>query len=205
MNFGVYCSAAYFAPYMLNDLKFSYIQFVLVDVIQLVVKYLVFPVWGKLNDKHKSSTILGIAGFSMPLVPILWAFSRNFYELVLIQIYAGVTWAAFDLSSFNILLDTTDKSKREKYIAYYNVLNGFAILFGSLFGTLVVKNSFFWSNYIFVFMVSGLLRYSASIFFLGKLKALKTIQKLKFDELFKEAISITNQEFNRIFVKTKGL
>lgn len=205
MNFAVYCPAAYFAPYVLNDLKFSYLEFVIVDVMQLVVKYLVFPIWGRLNDKYKSSSILAIAGFSMPLVPILWAFSRNFYELILIQIYAGITWAAFDLSSFNILLDTTNKSKREKYISYYNILNGFAILFGSLFGTVIVNNSFFWSNYIFVFMVSGLLRFSASIFFLDKLKALKTIEKLKFKQFFIEVTSIANEEFNRVFAKAKRL
>ena len=121
----------------------------------------------------------------MPITPILWMLSTNFYVLVLIQFYSGAVWAGFELSSFNFIFDTTTSSNRARCVAYYNILNGVAIFAGALLGSLFVQfHSLFWSKYYIVFLLSGLLRYAVSIAFLPKLKEVRKVSKISNGKIF---------------------
>ncbi len=132
MNFSVYVSAPFFTPYMLKDLHMSYLIFTISNAISILMKYITIPVWGRLSDKYGTKKLLGLAGYTMPLVPFMWLLSGNFWYICLVQAYTGVVWAAFEIASFNFILDVTTPQKRATCVAYYNLLNGLAILTGSV-------------------------------------------------------------------------
>jgi MFS family permease len=185
MNFSVYLSAPFFTPYMLRDLQLDYMTFTIVNASAIVVKFLSMQVWGRASDQYGTRKVLSLSGFLMPVVPVLWVFSDNVYYLILIQVYAGFIWAGFELSSLNFIFDTTTPQKRPTAIAYYNVLNGICLFAGSMTGALLVKyNNFFWSKYLLVFILSGILRCVASLIFVPKLKEVRIVESIPYSSLF---------------------
>jgi MFS family permease len=184
MNFCVYLAAPYFTVYMISDLGFSYLTFTFVSAASILVKYLSMPVWGMTADRFGTRKIMSLTGFLMPMVPILWLFSANFWYLILIQFFSGFIWAGFELSTFNFIFDTTTAAKRSTCVAYYNVLNGFGIVIGAVLGSLIVRyNNLFWSKYLLVFLLSGILRFAASFIFLPKLREVRPVESIPYSTL----------------------
>jgi MFS family permease len=185
MNFSVYLAAPFFTPYMLKDLQLDYMTFTIVNASAIVVKFLSMPVWGRVSDQYGTRKVLSLSGILMPVVPVLWIFSGSMYYLILIQILAGFIWAGFELSSLHFIFDTTTPVKRPTAIAYYNVLNGICLFAGSMAGALLVKyNSLFWSKYLLVFVLSGILRGLASYVFIPKLKEVRIVESIPYSSLF---------------------
>lgn len=190
MNFAVFMSAPFFTAYMLYDLKMNYMTFAIVSAVSIIVKYLSMPLWGKASDRFGTRKVVGLSGFLMPIVPILWLFSTNVWYLILIQAYSGFIWAGFELASFNFIFDATLPERRATYIAYYNVLNGVGIFLGAVIGSFIVMhNHVFWSIYLFVFLISGILRYVVSFIFVPKLKEVREVEHIHYPELFLKIIT----------------
>ncbi|MFH1915639.1 MAG: MFS transporter [Nanoarchaeota archaeon] len=190
MNFAVYLAAPYFAAYMLKDLRLDYMTFAFINGAAIIVKYLSMPVWGKMSDKYGTLKVLRLSAFLMPIVPILWVFGDSFWYLIIIQIYAGFAWAGLELSSFNFIFDTTRPSQRASFVSYYNVLNGVALLFGAIIGSVIIRyNHVFWSKFILVFLVSGIFRFLVTFLFVKRLKEVRTVESISYKDLFFKVIT----------------
>jgi MFS family permease len=184
MNFSVYLAAPFFTVYMLSTLKFDYMTFTIVSAVAMLVKYLCMPIWGKAADRFGTRKVLSLTGFLMPMSPIMWLFSTNVRYLIVAQVYSGFTWAGFELASFNFIFDTTSAEKRTTCVAYYNVLGGVAIFFGAIIGSLIVNyNNVFWSKYLLIFLISGLMRYVASFVFVPRLKEVRPVEHIPYTRL----------------------
>lgn len=190
MNFSVYLSAPFFTPYMLDDLKFDYKTYTIVNAAAMVVKLLSVSVWGRASDQFGTKKILSLSGFMMPVIPLFWLFSRDVYYLIVIQMFSGFIWAGFEISSFNFIFDTTSPSKRATCVAYYNVLNGLSIFSGAMLGSFIAgHNSLLWSKYLLVFFLSCVLRYTASFVFIPKLREVRAVEEIGYPRLFLKIIS----------------
>ena len=202
MNFSVYMAGPFFAAYWLYDLKLSYVAYMIIIVAQFVTRYISLPIWGMLSDTYGTKKILSLTGYLMPVVPFLWLFSTSFYYLILIQFYAGIVWAGFELSSFNFVFDTTTPPKRARCVAYYNVINGVLIFLGVTIGSLIVRyNQLFWTKYYLVFLVSGVLRYAVSIYFLPKLREVRKVSDITYNKIFFKLVHmIITERFNIAFL-----
>lgn len=185
MHFSVYIASPYFVAYLLKDLHLTYLNFMLVTAVALIIRYLTIPVWGKMNDEYGALKILTAASFMLPIIPILWLFSSSLWYLILIQVYAGFSWAGFELGAFNFLLDTADPHKRIHYLSYYNIIGGFMILIGSLCGAIILKfNNFFSSRYMLVFLLSGILRFFVVFALVHKIKEVRPVSPVRYRHMF---------------------
>jgi len=185
MNFFVFLSAPFFTAYMLYDLEFSYLTFTLINCTSLLVKILVMPLWGKASDRFGRKKVLTLAGFLMPLTPLLWLFSSSLWYLLAIQVYAGFVWAGFEIAAFNYIFDTVQPSKRARCVAYYNVVNGSMIFIGGIAGGLIASlPAVLLSSYYMIFLISGLGRYCVSLLFLHKLEEPRTVRPISYHRLF---------------------
>ena len=190
MNASVYISAPFFTPYMLYDLKMDYMTFTIINAAAIITKIIFLPVWGRSSDRFGNRKVLSLTGFLMPITPILWMFSHDFSYLIVIQVYSGFIWSGFEIASFNFIFDTTSPQKRATAIAYYNVINGIAIFTGAMIGGLIVRyNTVFWSKYILVFVISGVMRYIVSFVFIPKLKEVRQVERIPYSKLFFKVIS----------------
>jgi MFS family permease len=126
----------------------------------------------------------------MPIVPLLWLFSGDVYYLILIQFYSGFIWGGFEISSFSFIFDTTTPQSRATDVAYYNAINGIALVTGALAGSLIARyNDLFWSKYLLIFGISGLLRYLASAVFIPRIREVREVEMIPYSRLFLKVIS----------------
>ena len=190
MNFSVFLASPFFTPYMLQDLNLSYLIFTVVNAAAIVVKVLSMPVWGRAADRFGARRVLSLTGALMPLVPIFWLLSSDVAWLIAIQAYSGFIWGGFEVAAFSFIFDTTSPQKRATCVAYYNMINGAALISGALLGSLVVRmNALFWSKYLLVFLLSGILRFFASIIFLPRLREVRKVETIGYSRLFLKVVT----------------
>ncbi|MEM4271454.1 MAG: MFS transporter [Candidatus Pacearchaeota archaeon] len=157
--FSVAVGGSFFSVYMLKDLGFSYIVYMIVSLSTSVFSLLSLPLWGKLSDRIGNKNLLMIGSVFISIMPFLWLFSKNPIYLALIpQLISGIGWSAFNLSSTNFIYDATPKHKRAFLLSYYNILLGFGSFIGSFIGGILAQDlpKFgFFTNLLILFAISG--------------------------------------------------
>lgn len=161
LNFAANVSGPFFAIYMINDLKFNYLQYTFLTCVPSLVIILTMRFWGRLCDR---------IGYVMPMrffvtmvlgLPLVWVLTRNYWLLVTVQMFAGMAWGGMNMASFNYTLDAIGSKNRIRSIAYLNVISSFFIFAGSITGGLVapVLPQITGSQIHSIFLVSVLLRF----------------------------------------------
>jgi hypothetical protein len=120
-----------------------------------------------------------ISGFLLPLIPILWVLSPNFYYLFILEFVGGIAWAGFNLSSSSFIYDATTPQKRLRCVSYMNLFNNFGIFFGAALGGLLLRyenlsffthNILIQNNILILAIISGVLRLVVALIFLPTLR-----------------------------------
>ncbi len=161
-------SAPFFAVYMLKVLNFSYFEYSMNLVAAIATQFFILRFWGKLSDKHGNRYIMLICSAALPVVPVLWLFSANYYYLLLVQLMSGLAWSGFNLTTANYLYDIRPhQTNFATYAALQAVVTAVMVFMGGLAGgylaafsaVLVNLTPFSLGSGLFiVFVVSGILR-----------------------------------------------
>ncbi len=148
MSAMVAISAPFFAVYMLEHLKFTYLEFVLAGISSIVTQFLTLKYWGKFSDKFGNRFVMMICTGAISLVPVLWLFSGDFIYIVLIQAFSGLWWSGFTLSSANYLYDIRPHhSNFATYAATQAALAAVCVFVGSLLGGIIASYSNVFNEY----------------------------------------------------------
>lgn len=139
MNFAVNISSPFLALYMLRDLGFDYLSYTVITLAATLTMNLAMNTWGIHADTVGNRRVLRLASLYLPVIPILWLFSHHKLYLIAIQIVGGFFWAGFNLSASNFIYDAVTPEKRTRCVAYFNVVNGFAIALGAATGGMLVR------------------------------------------------------------------
>lgn len=187
MSFAVNLAAPFFTPYMLHSvaeggLGFSYLQFTIITAVATSGGFLVLRHWGLISDRFGNKRVMVFTGFLIPFVPLFWLFSSNFYYLLFIELFSGVIWAGFNLTTANYVFDLVGSKYRMIYNAYYNVLTTIAVFVGALVGSALHVVSLWIGihDITLLFSVSFLLRFAIALFFFTKLKELRDVEGFHF-------------------------
>jgi MFS family permease len=124
MNGTAQIAGPFFAVYMLRDLHWSYLQFTINMAVFLLAQTLFVRWWGSISDRHGNRSVLVATSWLMPLLPLLWIFSQNYFVLLLAQVLSGACWSGFNLAAGNFVYDAVTQAKRARVFSYYNLLNG---------------------------------------------------------------------------------
>jgi MFS family permease len=179
-------SAPFFAVYMLNDLGFSYLQYSMNAIASILTQFLTLGLWGRFTDKYGNRIVMQFCCFTIPLIPVLWMLSPDFYYLLGVQMVSGFVWSAFSLSTANYLYDIRpQRSDFAVYAATQSALGALAVFMGAIAGGLIAAaapwvfvktgistgiNSWITSPLFLVFIATTLLRMAVSIWFLPRAK-----------------------------------
>ncbi|MBI2652204.1 MFS transporter [Candidatus Woesearchaeota archaeon] len=196
-KFATYIAAPFFAVYMLRNLGFSYWQFTILAAAELIASFIAVGIWGKLIDERGTKFVLYISGMLTPLIPLLWLFSKNFYYLILVEIFSGLSWAGFNLSASNFIFDAVKPENRVRCIAYYKFFEGIAIVLGAALGGFLINHLPMWifaSTILLVFLISGALRLITSLTLLPTLKEARLIELDIEHSFFKRYLTIRPSE-----------
>lgn len=134
LQIGVYIGAPYFTPFMLQELRFSYLELTLATACVVAAKFLLLPTWGHLIDARGARRIYPLALLLVALVPLPWIFAHGLLVVAFAQAFSGASWACYEITYFAVLLDATFKRTRPQTLAAQSVLNGTGQLLGSLLG-----------------------------------------------------------------------
>ncbi|HEY2920589.1 MAG TPA: MFS transporter [Candidatus Binatia bacterium] len=134
LTFATYLAAPFFAVFMLRDLQLSYLIYMALQVGSSLASLVALPLWGRHADLVGNVRVLRLSSFLAALIPMFWLFSHNPAYLMLVQMFAGFSWAGVTLSAGNFIYDAVTPQKRVRCIAYFNVINGLALFLGSSLG-----------------------------------------------------------------------
>lgn len=178
MNFAVYLSAPFFAVLMLQHLSFSYLEYSIITVSAPFVMYVVMHTWGKVADKIGNAKVLTITSPLIAVVPVFWVLDSHIVYLLVVQIFSGIVWSGFTISSFNYMFDASASSKRVRYISYFNLINGIMISAGAMTGGYLIQMlpAVNGSSIYTILLVSGLLRLGITLVFAKRLKEMRLVE-----------------------------
>ena len=159
MQCGVYVSGPYFAPYMLKELRLSYAGYATLLGVSFVAKFLLLPFWGRVAHRGGAQRLLWIG--SLGIIPLAsgWTVSDNYGWLLLLQLFAGAAWGAYELAMMLMFFETIPEEERTSILTLYNVANSSAIAAGSLIGAGILKYvGVSVEAYMWVYLTSTLMR-----------------------------------------------
>lgn len=131
-HFTVYWSAPYFAPFMLEELRFSYAEYMAGALCVIVFKALLTSVWGRFIDRKGAKPVFLTAMLCVALVPLPWVFVGGLSTVLIAQALSGSSWSGFEVSYFSLLLENSTRKTRPFVFAAQSASNGLFQLAGVL-------------------------------------------------------------------------
>jgi MFS family permease len=167
MNTAVGISAPFFAVYMLRELGLSYLEYTVLAGTSVFTQFLTLTTWGRIADVYGNRLLLIVTSISLPIVPLLWLVSADFWYLIVAQAVSGLTWSGFTLGAGNLLYELVPRTRRAAYVAFHNVGTAAGVFGGAMIGAALIlvlppRTVFFGegvaSRLLYLFAISGLLR-----------------------------------------------
>jgi MFS family permease len=189
MQFAVAISGPYFTLYLLRDLELSYLEFMIVTTMSVLVQLLTLNRWGRLSDLFGNRLLLITTGSIITFIPALWLISTNFFWLLAVQTLSGLGWAGFTLSATGSVFDLTPREHRATLFAAHNVLAAMAVFLGASVGAalapLIPEQVSLFGGTLDVltplhglFLVSALTRLGVALTFLPLLKEVRRVRPM---------------------------
>jgi MFS family permease len=217
-QFSVAIASPFFTVYMLRDLQFSYVAFMTNTGMAILAQFLTLNQWGRISDVFGNRRILAATGMLIPLMPLLWIFSTNFWYLLVIQALSGLAWAGFSLSAGNFLYDLIARDKRATYLAIHNVLASTGIFAGAMLGGYLgavlptqvelFGTTFSWfSPLLGVFAISTVVRAIIVIALVPKIREVRNVRDISLTDLMFRVTrvnALAGMVFDVLGTKPKG-
>ncbi len=179
-NAALMVASPFFAVYMLEELKFSYVTLMLVTLSSTLIYLITIPLMGRISDRYGNKRLLQIANVAFIFSPLPWMMLRDPILLIIIpQLFAGVANAAFVIGTTNFTYDSVSPRHRPLCVAYSNIMVGVGTFVGALLGGFILKyyNSGSEVSYIFLFGIAAFLRFLVAFIYLPKIKEIKPVKK----------------------------
>jgi MFS family permease len=144
----VYLSSPFVVPFVVEELRFSYLWLMAALAIQYLLKALLQSRFGSSIDRHGPRAVWIVAALACAVVPLpcIWAGALppsgsaaipwGGLWILASQSFAGIAWGCFEIALFVLILETTFRATRPHAVAAQSILNGFGQLTGSLLGGL---------------------------------------------------------------------
>jgi len=194
MQLSVAIASPFFAVFMLRDLQFGYAQFMVNTGMSVLAQFLTLTQWGRISDVFGNRRVLAVTGLMLPLMPLLWIVSQNFWYLLVVQMLSGLSWAGFTLGASNFLYDLIAPQRRATYLAAHNILASAGTFCGALLGGYLgmvlpgqidfLGVSLTWlSPLLAVFAISAAARTAVLLVLLPKIHEVRKVRPISFPEV----------------------
>lgn len=178
--FATMIASPFFAIYMLRNLGFSYITFMLVIMSQVFFTALMMKIWGKFADKYGNYEVIKLTIILASFYPILWLFSNKIIFLILgPSLIGGIAWSGLNLATSNFIFDAVTPQKRSLVLSYFNVTVGIGVFLGAGLGGLLAKTITirFMDTILFIFLISAFARLITGMLLISKIKEVRKTEK----------------------------
>ena len=186
ISLSVSFSAPFFSVYMLRDLKFSYLTYVIINATSTLAMLIFMPFWGKRIDKAGSIKVMKAAALFITILPMLWLFSSNVYYLCGVQVIGGFGWAGCNLALNLFLYDAAPAENRTRYLALSNALIFGGAALGSLLGGIMapILPAIMMNRLFTIFLISSIARIMVVIFFMPGISEVRQVPNMSYREIY---------------------
>ncbi len=160
-NFSINVSGPFFNVFMAKDLHFSASTVGLMAVVTSLTGFLVFNRIGSLSDRWGPRKVQLISMWLIPLMPIAWIFAKTPLHVAIINAFGGVMWGAYNLTSFNLMLNSIPKAQVPRYSAIYQIIVVLSLAFGALLGSALITDY----GFVILLILSAIGRVVSAILF----------------------------------------
>lgn len=180
-NFSLYVAFPFFSLYLLKELQVPYLMFAILTGISMGSQFICMEWWGKLGDRFGNKKLLTISSIGIAVLPAFWVVSESWAYLVLLHIFTGATYAGFQISVNNFLLDSLPAKRRPRFIAYQGTCSAMGVLAGSLVGSQLLNYATY-SEYLIglgiepfslLFLITSVVRLGVAVAGIGWFKEVR--------------------------------
>jgi MFS family permease len=157
-NFSMNISGPFFNVYMVKNLQFSATAVGFLAVVSAFSSLAIQNKTGALADRVGARRLQLFSMFLIPLLPFAWIFATQIWHIVIINTFSGVFWGAFNLASFNLLLESIPQNQVPRYSAIYQIVVTLSLAAGALVGSAIISRWGFFA----VCLASGIGRFLSS-------------------------------------------
>ena len=126
---------------MLRDLHWTYWQYAIGQGISVLIQFGTMHRWGIVADRYGNRLVMWVTADLLPILPIMWLFSRNYYYLLFLMLLSGLSWGGWALSAGNFFFDAVTPQKRARCSAYFNFFNCIGVFLGAMAGGFITTHS----------------------------------------------------------------
>ena len=160
LHVATYLAAPFFGPYMLQQLEFTYLEYMAASACVVSAKVFALPVWGRQIDSHGAQRTLLLGALALAVVPLPWLYVRGLWPVLACQVLSGCAWSGFEVGHFSLLLELGYRRMRPTLFAAQSVVTGTAQLVGGLLGSALLIG---FADPRLVFGISGVLRIAVAL------------------------------------------
>jgi predicted MFS family arabinose efflux permease len=151
-NFSLSIAGPFFAVYQVEELNATPVIVGILSIVSSLAGLPALRLFGRLNDRLGAHRTLLLSGLLIPLVPVLWIFTRSAWHPLPINLLAGFLWAGYSLASFNLLLSLCAPELRARYSALFQLTVMISAAVGAAAGGFIVQA---W-GFPAIFILSGI-------------------------------------------------
>jgi len=137
-NLTVNIASPFFGVYMVQNLSFSAAVVGLQTVVSSIAALLVQNKLGIFSDRWGARRVQFISMVLIPLIPLAWVFVTRPWQATVINVFNGFFWAAFNLASFNLMLESFPEDQVPRSSAVYQIIVTLSLSLGALIGSGII-------------------------------------------------------------------
>jgi MFS family permease len=165
-------SGPFLTPFLLHHEGYSYGAYAIFTAMIVVAKIGALPLIGRAIERFGVRRVLTISALGITPVPLFVIISTALPWLLVVQIYAGIVWAGFELGLLMALFDANDDAERTTMQSALSGLQSIATAGASFVGGAILgslgegADAYFW-----VFVASAVARFAAVVLLVHGLPA----------------------------------
>jgi MFS family permease len=159
MQFAVYISGPFFAPFMLKNLGLGYLPYMVLILLGYFGRVMAMPMAGRLAKQHGPVRLMMIGAIGIIPMSSLWWFHESFTALCLVQTASGAAWGCYELGMSLVFIERIPGHHRMRVLSWFNTFNGVAMVAGSVLGGWLIQGlGSTNSAFMVAFLLSGICR-----------------------------------------------
>jgi MFS family permease len=139
IQFSVYISGPFFAPFMLRTMGMDYAAFMFLIVLGYLGRVLTLHIASNLARSRGHGWLLMCGTIGIMPLSGLWWFYESFWFLAIMQLLGGVAWGCYELAVTLVFIERIPRHLRPRVLSVYGLCNGLAMVAGSLLGGVILS------------------------------------------------------------------
>lgn len=154
LQLGVMIGGPFISVYMAEDAGFDIGTIGLISTANVLASLVGMRIVGRVHDRFGIVWTMRF-GLGVPLIPVAWLLVSQPWQGLLVNSFAALTWAGYNLGAFNLLLASTPDEHRPRYIAIYTTIISVVSAIGPIVGGALLDAAGFSATFTLSFFVRG--------------------------------------------------